>query len=261
MTDDERVTRLENQIRHFNAIVSGVGLQGGFGHLPDARGTLEERVARIQQAHNNFAVRGGDLATVEGNLRSGLAISFKCQQAAPSGDVSIPPSPPLPPTCPCGLQVTFHDVIFDCPCVIYGSGSAAITDVGLFNEVPISLVADTPTAGCSSCLYDWSSGDVELHAKVYSNTDCTSLINEANFGFAGNIQLWQTLDGTWHLTLTFFTDNPMVFYGTSTNVHGPYSNLLTCSHDTIPTPVLDCTSINRSTASHGGTATITSTPC
>ncbi len=184
------------------------------------------------------------------------AFAFGREESQASPGIGVPPTPI---GCPSTVIVTFHDVVFDCGCVLRPIGSGDLTDVGLFNDIPVTLTAVVPVwdPACQSCLYEWSSGDLAVHAKLYSNTDCTDMTSESDTIFSGNINLWKDLGNLWHLRLDFVFGMPLVFYGTSTSLSLPFNNLITCSHDLVLWPNTDCTfDFYDSVGGHGGHATI-----
>jgi hypothetical protein len=100
MTDEERIGKLEKEIRNFNLVLAGANVQGGFPDL-EKKESNADRIAQIRMAHEKFAVSGGDRTSVEGNLTTGLAINFKCPPVADTGTGQVPPSGGGPPTGAC----------------------------------------------------------------------------------------------------------------------------------------------------------------
>lgn len=167
------------------------------------------------------------------------------------------------PVCSPCLQITFHDVLFDCGCLPRsGIVWSNFTDVGLFNDSPVTVYSDPGIIpGCEDCLYFWQAGSTQLFNQTYSDPGCSSLITEDTVEFAGNISMWRDLTGLWHLRHMYIASDPLFFYGTSPSLSSAFNNLVSCSSsDTWPN--FDCTgSFPSAVAGHGGYATVEIVAC
>lgn len=78
MTNEERISKLEQAVQNFKLITAGIDqLDGGFPKLEN-RASLEERLAHLEELHQNFKIRGGDNCNAEGSLESGYCVNVKC---------------------------------------------------------------------------------------------------------------------------------------------------------------------------------------
>lgn len=179
---------------------------------------------------------------------------------------------------PC-IQVTFHDVLFDCGCLGFGGNSFNFTDIGLFNDTPLILCPDT---GCDPlppdiCIYDNAqfpgcfAGDcdqVSLHFKIWLGVeDCSGAPFADRDGndceFPGISPYVVFTGGLWYVVI--FAGGPLAFYGTAPDLSLPIPNQVLCNGT--PTDWDDPTNCGivstqsyQGTA-HGGTATVVGVSC
>lgn len=222
-----------------------------------------EQLADEELRFKKFSLVGTSNVQAAGSLKAGYAVNINVGAA--------PETSPAPPTCSETATITLSDVVLDCGCTQIGAGFslryAIGTDIGGINGNPQVLDLDGFTCATADChWFNHTADGVYFNEADYLLSDCSDIPIPIGTRFC---DMYITLKaGVYQVLITAI--NSIIFYGTTTDISTPISNVATSCipaftaygyDDPVMGKLLQCEGFDNpsffSTIAHGGTAMIT----